>query len=175
MSIIIGLLLRTLFCKLISFLLFLCFPDQKCLGHCYQIGLLLLTVWLPKSHTVSCAVFCPMTTRVINQWVISQLFFVINILIVELSKQLLLSCNIHLCGLFAFLFLGREWKRSLFADQMCSQLRFIKNHFTFPFVLHRGLHITKPSFISCPTKPLRWSSSQFLETLTYRWRLEWAS
>ena len=113
---------------------------KKSLGHCYQIGRLLLTVCLPKSHTVSCDVFCPMTTRVINQWVISPLFLVLNITIVELSKQLLLSCNIRLCGLFSvlFFFLRREWKRSSLADQMFSQLRFIKNYFTFPFVRSWG-------------------------------------
>ena len=46
----------------------------------------------------------------------------------------MLSRNIQLRGRLA-LFLDKEWKRSSLADEMFPQLRFIKNNFTFPFVL----------------------------------------
>ena len=131
------------------------------MGHCYQIGRLLLTVCLPKSHTVSRAMFCPMTTRVVNQWVISKLFLVINITIVELSKQLLLSCNIHLRGLFALFEKengrGRHLLIKCFHSCVLSKMILLSLS-SFKVVKKKNNNnnnnITKPSFIPCPKNPL---------------------
>ena len=97
-------------------------------------------LYLGKDKTTSDGL-CVIAAKHIQAILFDSCFFV-NITIVELSKQLLFSCNIHLCGLFAFFFLEREWKRSSFAEQMFSQLRFIKHYFTFPFVF-MGVYTSK--------------------------------